>query len=535
MTNAALWGIVALQAAVLLSLALFFFRRRSKDLQARLLAEQRYRTLFQNVQEGVFISTPAGRFLDFNEAFLRMMGYPSREALMGVDITSTCFVLPEDREYYKRLLRENGSVHNFEYQLRRHGGDVMTVSESSVAVRSSAGAVLCYQGFVRDVTERKRDQERLLQREKLAAIGQMIAGVAHELNNPLTAILGYSQLLADGPHVTPRGAEFVAKIYKQTGRTHRIVQNLLRFASQRQPERALLNLPEILDDTLALREYDLKLNNITVHRDGDAPLPAPLGDAHQIQQVFLNILTNAMDAILQHARGGEIWVRTGALDGAVEVTFTDSGRGVENPLRVFDPFYTTKAVGQGTGLGLSICYGIVRDHGGEITVRNSPPRGATFSVLLPAAAGDSPQPARPMGVETFSDSESLGRVLLVDDEEAVLDLEEEILRPLADFILVARSGREAIAVLETHPVDLLVTDLKMPGDVSGHDLYDWLVLHRPELAHRVVFTMSDSGHSEARKLAEDSGCPCVQKPFQVETLRAAVRQAAAGEPLAHIL
>ncbi len=522
MVQFAYWGIVALQAAVVLVLALLFFWRRSKDLQARLEAEQRYRNLFQNVQEGIFISTPEGRFLDFNDAFLRIMGYPSREALMQVDIASACFVRPEERETYNRLLRERGAVRNFESRMRRYTGEVITLSESTVAVRNASGAVLCYQGFVRDITDRQRAQEQLLHNEKMAAMGQMMAGVAHELNNPLTAILGYSQLLADGGDVSERGRQYVQKIQKQAGRTQRIVQNLLRFSRQRNPERAPLDLDSILDDTLALREHDLKVNNITVHRQGDARLPAPFGDAHQVQQVFMNILNNAVDAVLENRNGGKIWIRSRALDHSVEVEFADSGRGVENPLRVFDPFYTTKEVGRGTGLGLSICYGIIRDHGGEIRVHNDPPCGAVFTVVLPVAPAEARSSAPAAGNEIPPEPASLGRILLVDDEEALLDLEREILLHHADQVFVAHSGREAIAILENGPVDLVVTDLKMPGEISGRDLYDWISARRPELAQRMVFTVSDVDSDDARSLASRSGCTCVQKPFHPGGFLAAV-------------
>jgi two-component system NtrC family sensor kinase len=175
----------------------------------------------------------------------------------------------------------------------------------------------------------------------------------------------------------------VDKLYKQAQRTHRIVQNLLSFARQHKPERMLVQLNQVVEDTLALRDYDLRANNIRLHLELDPELPATAADPHQLQQVFLNLINNAVDAILEKSQEGDICVRTGATPERVWIEFTDSGPGVHDASKVFDPFYTTKPVGKGTGLGLSICYGIVTEHGGTIRVRNLPTRGASFTIELP--------------------------------------------------------------------------------------------------------------------------------------------------------
>jgi two-component system NtrC family sensor kinase len=232
----------------------------------------------------------------------------------------------------------------------------------------------------------RRTQEQLLHSDKMAAVGQLISGVAHELNNPLTAILGYSQLLTSSGQTGPQGLEYADKLYKQAQRTHRIVQNLLSFSRQHKPERVPVHLNQILEDTLALRDYDLRMSNIRVNLELDPELPTVSADPHQLQQVFLNMVNNAVDAILEHATDGDVWVRTGCERDTLFAEFTDSGPGVQDPSRVFDPFYTTKPVGKGTGLGLSICYGIITEHGGSIHVRNVPPRGACFRVELPLQA-----------------------------------------------------------------------------------------------------------------------------------------------------
>src|SRR4029077_12212696 len=219
---------------------------------------------------------------------------------------------------------------------------------------------------------------------KMSAVGQLIAGVAHELNNPLTAILGYAQLL-ESEGLGERAADFVSKLFKQAQRTHRVVQNLLSFASQRKPQKELVDICKVLDETLALRDYDLKVNDIQVERDFEAGLPAVTADPHQLEQVFLNIINNGVDAMLEAGRGGSLKVRVYAHEGNVVTEFQDSGPGIKEPNRIFDPFYTTKSVGKGTGLGLSICYGIVKEHGGDISARNRESGGAVIQIRLPGS------------------------------------------------------------------------------------------------------------------------------------------------------
>jgi two-component system, NtrC family, sensor kinase len=288
----------------------------------------------------------------------------------------------------------------------------------------------------------------------------------------------------------------------------------------------------VIEDTLALREYDLRINNIHIHRDLEKNLPLTGADAHQLQQVFLNILNNAVDAILERSDRGDIWVRTSQGDRCIVAEFVDSGPGVQDTHRVFDPFYTTKPVGKGTGLGLSICYGIISEHGGEISVKNAAGQGASVSVSLPvlpvSSSGLAAESVRGDAVPV------VGRVLLVDDEESVLELEREILQSRRLTVLTARSGKEAMEVLERESVDLVVTDMKMPGEVTGRALYEWVREHRPALSHRVVFTMSDSDDQESRELFDSSGCTHIQKPFEVDVFWRIVQRSLAQPETAAI-
>ena len=254
---------------------------------------------------------------------------------------------------------------------------------------SSVEKVLLYEEMAQAYENLRSAQEQVLQSEKMSAVGQLISGVAHELNNPLTAILGYVQLLESEP-LDQRAQDFVRKLFQQTQRTHRVVQNLLSFSRQRKPIHSKMDLRRPLEDSLAFRELDLKLNNVTVERDYDSELPFVTGDAHQLEQVFLNIINNAVDAIMDCAQSGSLRVRTYSEGGRACVEFRDSGLGLKEPKKIYDPFYTTKKIGKGTGLGLSICYGIVKEHGGDIVAFNHEQGGAVFQVKLPVEGGQLP-------------------------------------------------------------------------------------------------------------------------------------------------
>jgi two-component system NtrC family sensor kinase len=260
---------------------------------------------------------------------------------------------------------------------------------------SAMERVLLYEETAKAYADLRDTQEQLLQSEKMSAVGQLVSGVAHELNNPLTAILGYAQLLETEP-IGERAQDYVRKLYRQVQRTHRVVENLLSFSRQRKPIQSQVDLRRVLEDTIALRDFDLKLNRIIVERNYDPNTPFITGDAHQLEQVFLNIINNAVDAIMDAAHSGTLWVRTFPADkNRACVEIRDSGPGIKEPGKVFDPFYTTKKLGKGTGLGLSICYGIIKEHGGDIVAFNHEQGGAVFLLWLPVVRGASKTPPVP--------------------------------------------------------------------------------------------------------------------------------------------
>ena len=238
-----------------------------------------------------------------------------------------------------------------------------------------------------DVTDSAVLRAKLVHAEKMAAVGHLVSGVAHEVNNPLTAILGFTDLLMENPELPESARRDLRVILQEAQRTKQIVQNLLSFARQMPPRRQSIQLNSILKRTVQLRSYDFISHGIQVVEQLDESLPEIVGDSHQLQQVFLNILNNAYDAVRECGRPARIEIVSARTEGGVEISFRDNGTGITDADRIFDPFFTTKDVGKGTGLGLSICYGIIREHGGEIVCHNNlNSEGATFVVRLPLAA-----------------------------------------------------------------------------------------------------------------------------------------------------
>jgi two-component system NtrC family sensor kinase len=276
-------------------------------------------------------------------------------------------------------------VDNLELQILRGNGTPGKFSANLSPMRDEQGTVTSIVMVLTDITDAALLRDKLVHTEKMAAVGQLVSGVAHEVNNPLTAILGFADLLMENPELSETVRKDLRVILQEAQRTKQIVQNLLSFARQMPPQKNAVQLNSILRRTIQLRSYDFASHGVDIVQHLDEGLPDVIGDAQQLQQVFLNIMNNAYDAVHEGGRSGRIEIMTTKAGGAVEVSFCDNGNGISHPDKIFDPFFTTKEVGKGTGLGLSICYGIVKEHGGEILCHNnSGGKGATFIVRLPA-------------------------------------------------------------------------------------------------------------------------------------------------------
>jgi PAS domain S-box-containing protein len=383
-----------------------------------------------------------------------------------------------------------------------------------------------------DSLVRLRDtQAQLVQAAKMSAIGQLVSGVAHELNNPLSVIIGYGQLLL-GRDVPPTIRRPVELMVTQGERMGKIVRNLLYFARQRPPERAAVNVPHVMEQTLALRINQLTLSKIAVRKEFADDVPLTLGGAQQLEQVFLNLLLNAEQAILEAKPQGEIVLsaRLRHESGTIIAQVIDDGPGIppESLPRVFEPFYTTKTVGMGTGLGLSVSYGIVQEHGGRLSVESQPGR-TVFTLELPVIVPPAPEPTE----NSHPVINGVGKVaLVVEDEPAVLDLIVTILGESGWRVEVAAGGRAAFERLRAHHYDLIVSDMRMP-DGDGEELYRKAVARDAGHGHRFIFITGDTATEGAWAFLEGTDIPVVEKPFKPRTFEEAVyRVVSAAAPSA---
>jgi two-component system, NtrC family, sensor kinase len=388
------------------------------------------------------------------------------------------------------------------------------LSATATALGSAEDGIIL---VLRDVTEEHLMQERLLQSEKMASVGQLVSGVAHELNNPLTGVTGFAQLLLNR-NLDEQTRHDVQTIYDEAERAAKIVQNLLSFARRRKAQKGLVNLNTLLERVLELRSYDLRIKNIDLELDLDPRLPLTMCDPDQVQQVFFNVITNAEHAMITAHDGGKLKVRSRTDKGFIHLSFIDDGIGIppENLRRVFDPFYTTKEGGQGTGLGLTICYGIVDDHAGRIRVDSRPGNGSTFTIELPIVQG--PQLPEIEVEEELEPLKISRRVLVVDDEESILALLRDVFTADGHRVDTARNGEEALSHLTRHGYDLLITDIKMPG-MGGQALYQRVKQMDSELARNTVFITGDTVSAETRNFLQKVQNVCLAKPFKIREVR----------------
>jgi len=303
------------------------------------------------------------------------------------------------------------------------------------------------------------------------------------------------------------------------------VQNLLSFARQRKPERSEVDIRKVLEETLALRDYDLKVNNIVVEKDFGRGPAMVVADPHQIEQVFLNIINNAVDAVLETGRSGKLKIGVYGKDNDVCTKFADDGPGIKDPKRIFDPFYTTKNVGKGTGLGLSICYGIVKEHGGDITAHNAAEGGAVIEVRLPmSTAAGSVVEAAPVAVPK-REGAIQGRVLLVEEEEAVLEFERDVLTGAGAAVVTATRSEDVKTRLLSEPFDAVIMSGKMPADWNAKEAYRWVQQNCPNMERHILFTFSNGvEQGDDRNFLQENNVPYLVKPFEVVELLSQARR-----------
>jgi len=487
-------------------------------------------SLFEAVREGIYIGTfqtNIDKTVAANPHLKLMFGYPAETNIAEVrPFAPERFVDLQARDAFLERLQRDGAVTDYLLRLRRADESLFWIEVTAhfEHLNKRHGSRLL--ALIRDVSERRRreDQGRdlhhqLLQAEKLAALGQTVSGVAHELNNPLATILTWSERLSNRAldDVTKRG---IATILSESERASKIVKTLLTFSRKRHTTRLTVDMNQIVRETLALRAYEQGVSNITIVDALALGLPTVFADPHHLKQVLLNLIINAEQAMLSINGRGTLITRSwhNPEKEMVVLEINDDGPGVSDDMqaKIFDPFFTTKAVGKGTGLGLTVAYAIVQDHGGKIRVESKPGQGASFFLELPASGSTSRQ-ASIDTVPSVSKGNVGAIVLVVEDEPALATAVSEALTDAGFHVDTAVDGQHALERIGEKVYDLIVCDLKMPR-MDGQAFYRALADSTPALVQRIVFVTGDVAGTDAERFLEDSGCRWLAKPFRLVDL-----------------
>lgn len=477
----------------------------------------------RNAPVGMYLKDPDGRYLMVNPEMAKVLGVGVEQAL-----GRTAEEVLGAEEAGRIAEEEDRAVATGQAQSRNQYFPDRTDHSSALLIRFPLvrnGERPQIGGFAIDTTEQmraeaelKRSREALHQSEKLSALGSLLAGLSHELNNPLSVVVGQALILEEKA-ADQQTAARAGKIRAAAERCARIVQTFLAMARQREPERQLVDINETIDAALELTAYGLRSAGVSVDTDFARDLPVVIGDAGQLHQLFANLIINAQHALETCRAPRRLGIATRLENGHIVMDIRDNGPGVAPALRarIFEPFFTTKPVGAGTGLGLSFAYGVARAHGGELLLLETA-SGAHFRVVLPVEA--SVHAAAHSEAETRA--RPAGRVLVVDDEVDLAATVCELLELHGWQTRAAHSGEEAIRQLDHDDPDLIIADIKMPG-MDGPALFDWLSEHRPALADRVVFLTGDTLGDAANAFLARCGRPFLEKPFSVESFAALLR------------
>jgi PAS domain S-box-containing protein len=507
-----------------------------REMERRLHREQEFaRRLMDSFPDLVVTLDTELRYTFASPQVIDVLGYRP-EDLIGKKLGNRAD--PHDRpamvELFDDLISGRRSNGQIEYRMQHKSGAWRLFRASARPLQDETGRTIGLIASVRDITDQQRLQQQLIQTERLAAMGQMIAGVAHELNNPLTAILGVTELMRDqaANETSHRQLDLA---HRQARRAAHIVESLLVFSRPATPRNALLHLSDLLQRTLQLHEHSLRSNNIQVDLVARPDLPTVLGDSNQLTQVFLNLIVNAEQAIREIREQGTLRIRLGVVGDRVLMTFQDDGVGIprETLPRIFDPFFTTKRPGRGTGLGLSICMALIREHNGDISAQPLPDGGSVFTVSLPictqavlVAEPYSPPPhSRTEPPDPAPATLSGKRVLVVDDEEGIRELVTDSLATRNITVDCASTSEQALELVALHFYDVILCDVNLesePGvSVSGFELYDRI---RGNLASRAlvlplfIFMTGDLVDFASDEQAVRQGSLFLQKPFRIAEL-----------------
>jgi len=520
------------------------FRGVSHDVTERLQmmealrqSEERYRTMLDEMEEAYYEVDLNGNFTFFSDALCRQLGY-SREEIMGM---SYKVYIPRENakkvfEAYNRVYRTGEPLESFASSQIRKDGTLVFTEDSIFPLRNEKGEIVGFRGISRDVTERRRTEEEKRQLEqkaqfasRLASVGELASGVAHEINNPLTAVIGYAHLLLERKDVPEDIRRDVEVINEGAQRVAGIIKKLLVFARQTKPERTYVDINEIISTTLELRAYSLQSSNVKVVLQFDPDLPLTVADPGQLQQVFLNLIMNAETEVKLAHGGGRLAIKTEQVNGTIRISFKDNGLGIakENLERIFNPFFTTRRVGQGTGLGLSVCHGIVTQHKGRIWAESQLGKVAAFIVELPIVTEDK-QLELPEPVVQEPKKVTGANILVVDDEIVVRQFVSQLLLEEGHEVKAVDSAEGALEEVKSKEYQVIMLDIKMPG-MNGIELYKHFQQVSPSFAERVVFITGYVMGAGTMAFLSRTKAPYIIKPFDAKQLRTEINRVLARE------
>lgn len=507
------------------------------EIEKQLRKEQEFvRRLVACFPDVIVVLDCDGKFTFVSQRVEEISGSPPQECV-GEPLGARAH--PEDRAklatFFDGVLSGRDTAAQIEYRTRHADGTWRTLRVSAGPLFDETGKISGVVASARDVTELKQVEQQMTQNEKFAAMGQMMAGAAHELNNPLTAILGVADLLRERAtdDAMRRHTEMVLQ---QARRAAMIVQNLLAFSRPSAQVKSRVNLMKIIQDALRMHDASLRQKKISVHLDAVMDLPAVDGEQKTLTQAFVNLIMNAEQAISSTQDHGTLKISLRRVDDKASVTFSDDGPGIppENIERIFDPFFTTKRPGGGSGLGLTICLAVIKEHGGTMEVQSTAGAGASFQVLLPLAAGISSAAAPPAGEVTRPTSSPLDvlrghSLLVVDDEESICEIVQEGLAARAMKVDGASSSEAALAQVSANAYDVILCDLNLPG-LRGEQLYEQLWARGGTRTTHFVFMTGDILDSATAERYCARGARIIQKPFQVAALASVLAELLQQQP-----
>ena len=494
--------------------------------------EERYRDLFDKAHEGIIIVAAEDlQILEMNQTARKLLGMQN-SALKNPSLRQ--FV----REVADKEPAPAGGQEWFlwikkiqQVTLVRFDGSASQVEIDGAGVEYDGRSA--FQFFIREVTERARLEQQLRQAERLSALGQMISGVAHELNNPLAVVMGYVELILKRPGLTDQIRGDLQKVALESQRAAKLVSNFLSFARGHSTHRVGVDLNQLIERVVELRQPEIRLTGMEVSTSLDRAISRAMADPDQVQQVLVNLISNSLHAMLDRPLPGRIRISTAQAGTSLFIRIEDSGPGIpaEIQRKVFEPFFTTKDVGIGTGLGLSIAHGIMSEHNGRISYERSPELGgACFVLEFPlvevkeepvkeAAAGTGAKPEIAPAVPP--QTKRSARVLVLDDEEMIATLLSEMLSLLGFQPTVCLTGQEALAKLKGEEFDVVLSDFRMPG-MDGKKFFTLAVEQQADVARRIIFLTGDTVNEETQAFLQSVGAPCVGKPFRLEKIEQAV-------------